>query len=85
MSPIIEPRSIVCIDSQQRDPDRLDGSIVAMKDNEDGCSIKRLKIEKNYLIGIPENIEEYNSIVFLRDKSNPIIGKVVLFWSQLEI
>lgn len=84
MCPVIEPGSLICIDSQQRDPEALDGHIVAMKDDDGGCSIKRLKIEKNYLIGIPENIKEYAPIVVPRSKSNPIIGKVVWFWTQLE-
>lgn len=84
MSPVIEPGSLVCIDAQQRDPKMLDGKIVAMKDDDGYCSIKRLKIEKNFLIGIPENIKEYNPIVFSMSKSNPIIGKVVWFWTQLE-
>ena len=84
MSPVIEPGSMVCIDSQQRDSAALDGHIVAMKDTDGDCTIKRLKVEKNYLIGIPENIKEYTPVVVPKSKSNPIIGKVVWFWTQLE-
>ncbi len=84
MSPVIEPGSMVCIDSKQRDSEALDGHIVAMKDDNGGCAIKRLKIENNYIIGIPENIREYTPIVVPRSKTNPIIGKVVWFWTQLE-
>ena len=84
MSPVIEPGSMVCIDSQQRDPKALDGEIVAMKDEDGDCTIKRLKIEKNFLIGIPENIKEYTPIVVSMARTNPIIGKVVWFWTPLE-
>ncbi len=84
MSPVIEPGSMVCIDSQQRDPEKLDGHIVAMKDSDGDCTIKRLKLDKSYLIGIPENIKEYAPVVVPKSKTNPIIGKVVWFWTQLE-
>ena len=84
MSPVIESGSMVCIDAEQYDPAALDGDIVAMKDENGDCTIKRLKLEKNYLIGIPENIKEYAPIVISRSKRNSIIGKVVWFWTQLE-
>ncbi len=62
----------------------MDGCIVAMKDGDGDCTIKRLKLDKGYLIGIPENINEYAPVVVPKSKTNPIIGKVVWFWTQLE-
>jgi transcriptional regulator with XRE-family HTH domain len=85
MSPLIEPGSMVCIDSQQRDPVALDGHIVVMKDDNGDCAILRLKVEQNNLIGIPENIKEYSPVVIPKSKSNYLVGKVVWFRTQIEL
>ncbi len=89
MSPRIEPGSLVCIDSHQRDPKLLGDQIVAMRNDEGGCTLRYLRLEKKFLLGIPENIREYNPLVFTyREKrtsdKNPIVGKIVWFWSLLE-
>lgn len=89
MSPVIEPGSLVCIDSYQRTPAKLVGKIVALRDEDGGCTIRYLRIENNYLIGMPENIKEYNPLVLqfsgkrMSDR-NPLIGKVIWYWKSLE-
>jgi transcriptional regulator with XRE-family HTH domain len=87
--PIIAPGSLVCIDSYQRDPKLLDNKIVAMRDEEGGCTIRHLRLEKNYIMGIPENIREYDPLIFpyserRSGEKNPVIGKVVWHWSVFD-
>jgi len=88
MSPVIEPGALVCIDSYQRDPKLLEGMIVAMKDNNDGCTLRYLKLIKDYIMGIPENIKEHDPLIFSlnekRTEKNPVIGKVVWYWIVVE-
>jgi transcriptional regulator with XRE-family HTH domain len=89
MSPVIEPGSLVCIDSYQRDPKLLEGKIVAMRDEDGGCTIRYLRLEKSYILGIPENIKEYEPLIFpyrenRSNEKNPIVGKVVWYWSVLD-
>ncbi len=84
MSPIIEPGSMVCIDSQHRDPQTLDNQVIAIKNEDGGCSITRLKVEDKNLLGIPENIKEYTPKVIRGSRFNLIIGKVVWYWTPIE-
>jgi len=84
MSPIIEPGSLVCFDSLQCDPKELDGKIVVMKNNKRSCFVRKLKIEKKSLVGIPLNLDEYSPIVVSLSKPNYLIGKVVWFRTLLE-
>lgn len=88
MSPVIEPGSLVCIDSYQRDPNLLNNKIVALRDPDGGCTIRCLKLENNYLLGIPENIKEYNPMVFPFNRKratekNPVVGRVVWYWNVI--
>ncbi len=89
MSPVIEPGSLVCIDSYQRDPTLLGNKIVALREEDGGCTIRRLRLEKNYLMGIPENIREYNPVIFTYNRKragekNPVVGKVVWYWNVID-
>ena len=89
MSPLIEPGSLICIDAHQRDPNQLNNKIVALREEDGGCTIRRLRLEKNYLLGIPENIKEYNPLVFSFNRKrptekNPVVGKVVWYWNVIE-
>jgi transcriptional regulator with XRE-family HTH domain len=84
MIPMIESGSLVCFDSLQREPKALDGKIVVMKNNDGSCFIRKLKIEKKSLVGIPLNSDEYPPIVVSLGKLNYIIGKVVWFRTLLE-
>ena len=84
MSPIIEPASMVCIDSQQRDPQALNNQVIAMKNEDGGCSITRLKTEVKNLLGVPENIKEYTPRIIRGSRFNLIIGKVVWYWTPIE-
>ncbi len=84
MYPIINPGSLVCIDSQQTDPDSLEGKIVVLKDTEGGCTIRYLRRTGKHLVGIPENIKEYNPLIIPPNNKTPVVGKVVWYWSKLE-
>jgi transcriptional regulator with XRE-family HTH domain len=81
MYPLIEPRSIVCIDSHQRDPQALNGKMVALKDNNGLCVVRYFRLEKNYLLGLPENIKDYTPLIFSVGKQNHILGRVVWYQS----
>ncbi len=81
MHPLIEPGAIVCIDSHQRELESINRSLVAFKDNEGECVIRRLSLEKNYLLGIPENIKDYTPLVISANKENRVLGKVVWYQS----
>lgn len=84
MFPIINPGSLVCIDSQQKDPKALEGKIVVLRNAEGGCTIRYLRLVEKYIIGVPENIKEYNPLVIPLSAKNPIAGKVIWYWSKLE-
>lgn len=81
MYPIIEPGAIVCIDSHQRDPKAIDRSLVAFKNNGGTCAIRYLRLESNYLLGMPENIKDYSPLVVSANKENRILGKVIWYQS----
>ncbi len=81
MHPLIEPGAIVCIDSHQREPETINRSLVVFKDNNGGCVIRRLSLEKNYLLGIPENIKDYAPLVISANKEARLLGKVVWYQS----
>lgn len=84
MTPMIESGSLVCFDSQQCEPKALDGKIVVMKDNNGNCFIRKLKIEKKSLVGVPLNLDEYSPVVVPMGGPNHIVGKVVWFRTFLE-
>ena len=84
MYPIINPGSLVCIDSQQKDPQALEGKIVVLRDPEGGCTIRYLRLAEKHLIGVPENIKEYPPLLISLNEKNPIVGKVVWYWCNLD-
>lgn len=84
MSPIIKPGSLVCIDSNQKDPQSLEGKIVVLRNQEGGCTIRYLRLSEKHIVGVPENIKEYNPLVIPLNDKNPIIGKIIWYWSKLE-
>ncbi len=85
MYPQIEPKGVVCIDSYQNNAEELDGKIVALKNNDGICSVRYLKSEKKYLLGMPENIKEYVPLIFSANKQNYILGKVIWYQSVKSI
>jgi transcriptional regulator with XRE-family HTH domain len=81
MYPLIEPCSIVCIDSHQREPQAVNRRIVVLRDNDGSCVVRYLRLEKNYLLGMPENIKEHAPLVFSANKQHRVLGKVVWYQS----
>jgi len=84
MKPALEPGSIICIDSHKRDPAKLDRKLAAMRDNNGKCVVRRLRLERNYVLGMPENIKEYSPIVFSASKQARILGQVVWYQSPVQ-
>jgi transcriptional regulator with XRE-family HTH domain len=81
MCPIIEPNSIVCIDSHQRDLTAVNRNIVALRTNEGTCIIRYIRLEKNCILGIPENIKDYSPLIFSVNKQTLVLGKVIWYQS----
>jgi transcriptional regulator with XRE-family HTH domain len=81
MYPLIEPRSIICIDSEQRDPQALNRQIVVLRDSDGLCAIRYLRLERNCILGVPENIKEYSPLIFSANKQNLVLGRVVWYQS----
>ncbi|MBI5787450.1 MAG: helix-turn-helix domain-containing protein [Candidatus Schekmanbacteria bacterium] len=84
MYPIINPGTLVCIDSQQKDPEALEGKIVVLRDSEGGCTIRYLRLSGKHIVGVPENIREYNPLLIPVSEKNPIVGRIVWYWSKLD-
>jgi len=83
MKPALEPGAIICIDSHRRDPVELDRKLVAMRDNNGKCVARRLRLERNYVLGMPENIKDYSPIVFSANKQARILGQIVWYQSPV--
>jgi len=49
-----------------------------------GVAIRYLRLADKHIIGVPENIKEYNPLIIPLSERNPIAGKVVWYWSKLE-
>jgi len=85
MSPVLEAGDIVAIDHSQKDPVQLDKKMVAFRDGE-GVTIKWLKVlsDKKMIVGVPNNKDEFDSVVVLRDEEadNGIVGKVAWWWAK---
>ncbi|MDO8136367.1 MAG: XRE family transcriptional regulator [Candidatus Brocadiales bacterium] len=85
MEPIIHDKSIVAINMAEKDPQNLYGKIAAVK-VEDGCAIRRIYLYGEELHCIPDNPlgPENRPYYFNISKvKNPIIGKVVWVWINL--
>jgi phage repressor protein C with HTH and peptisase S24 domain len=84
MAPILTEGSIVAIDHSQRDARKLDGKMVAFR-QDGGASVKWCKHHSPELVmGLPENKETMDSgglLVFQGDEVNEcIVGRVVWWW-----
>ncbi len=80
MSPVLSPRSVVCIDSNTRDLNDVDRKMVALRDNDGRCIICYMRAEKSHILGIPENLKDYSPLVFPNQKFNRVLGQIV--WYQ---
>ncbi len=79
MAPILSSGDIVAIDHKQRDPDKLNGEMVAFRVNS-GVTIKWLKFLKKQktVVGVPENRDELDHVITLYDEEidQGIVGKI---------
>lgn len=85
MSPVLQPGDIVAIDHAERDPETLNGKMVAFRIDE-GVTVKWLKYDKQreLVVGIPENKDELDYLVTLRGEeiNNGIVGKIAWWWAK---
>lgn len=90
MFPVLSDGDIVAIDhaakpNDLKDLERLNGEMCAFKVN-GGVTVKWLKWipEKEMVIGVPENKEEFDHMVVLKGEeiNDGIIGKVAWWWAK---
>ncbi len=77
MSPVMEPETIVGIDVYQTDPGQLDGKLILLDLNNDECAVRRLKLQKNTMVALPQNLNEYDPLVLALSNKRRILGQVV--------
>lgn len=83
MEPGLPDGGLVAVDFAQRDPERLDGQIVALRTPDGDATIKRLRRHdaQNMWIAVPDNPRSQNTFVFSNDEiADAVIGKVVWVW-----
>jgi transcriptional regulator with XRE-family HTH domain len=85
MYPILDSGDIVAIDHSERNPLNLDKKMVAFR-KDGGVTIKWLIVKEagEIILGMPENKEEYDSVITLRGKEveTGIIGKIAWWWAK---
>jgi len=85
MWPILGDGDIVAIDHMEKDPKRLDKSMVAFR-VDGGVTIKWLKFfpEKSLVVGVPENKDEFDTVISLRGEEidNGIVGRIAWWWAK---
>jgi transcriptional regulator with XRE-family HTH domain len=84
MSPAIEPGTIVGIDSYQTEPKDLDGKLVFMRLKGEKCGVRRLKVQENYVVALPQNLKDYNPLVLSLSQKRQILGRVVWCLSKFD-
>jgi transcriptional regulator with XRE-family HTH domain len=77
MYPAIPAGALVCIDMGQKEIPQLIDKIVLIKDSETTCKARYLKIQENFIVGLPHDGHHYNPLVIPQQEENPILGKVI--------
>lgn len=77
MSPIMTPLAIVGIDSLEVALSELDGELILLNLNDDECGVRRLRLQKNYVVALPQNLRDYSPIVLPLSSKRRILGRVV--------
>lgn len=85
MLPVLAPGDIVAIDHVEKNPETLNGKMVAFQDN-GGVTVKWLRYypEKQLVVGDPENPARIDTrVVLVGDEINGgIVGKVTWWWAK---
>ncbi len=76
MAPCFRPGSLVVLDSYRRDPRVLDREMVILRDKEDNCMVREIRMEGKTIIAIPLAIRDYPPLL-LNNRQNLILGKVI--------
>jgi len=79
MMPLIRPGAIVGFDSSITDLSQLNKKVTLLKLEGEAkpCMIRRLLMQRNYILALPENMEEYGPIVITSMKRKLILGQVI--------
>ncbi len=77
MSPVMEPETIVGIDSCKTNPGQSDGKYVVLGLDNETCVVRRLNIQKNNIIALPQNLDKYDPLVLSLSNKRQILGQVV--------
>ena len=75
MSPLIVPGSLVVVDITPVEAKSLSGKIVLLRDG-DKSILRRLRVERNVVIALPENLQGYNPLVLPQGRRDVILGTV---------
>lgn len=85
MLPVLAPGDIVAIDHVDKNPETLNGKMVAFQDN-GGVTVKWLRYypENQLVVGDPENPARIDTRVILvgEDINRGIVGKVAWWWAK---
>ena len=84
MSPIIKPNSLICVDLSQQDPQQLNGKIALLKDATTGCLSRYLRLDKNLIIGLPQDVSLYHAIIIPLEEKERILGRVIWCWAKID-
>ncbi len=78
MLPLIKPGAILGIDSASQNIEQLNNKVVLLKpEGEENCLVRRLLLQRNYILALPENMAEYDPIVITSFRRRVILGQVI--------
>ncbi len=77
MSPLLEPGSIVIIDSYETDPLKLDEKLVLLRNGDESCIIRQIRLQANHVVLLPQNLKEYSPQVISIGRKSQVLGKLV--------
>lgn len=82
MAPIIGHGYIVAIDLSQRDPEQLNGEIVAVA-NDEGATLRRLRVHEGGAVGVPENWSKAHPVLPIGGRDGArIVGRATWWWGH---
>jgi len=86
MAPILNNGDIVAVDVKDRNPNKLDGRLIACHPGNHDVSIKSLRVYKDkfYFKALSAKWEQQNVPLITPRKNGLILGKVVLAWKKFD-
>ncbi len=83
LTPLINVGALVCIATHHKNPNKLSGKIVAFIDKNGDCLIRRLKLQQGFLIGLPEDASQNQTLLITTRQKGILLGEVIWFWSRI--